>query len=62
VQTVKAEAQARAEALAPLLEELRCEGFRSANALANALNERQIASPRAATSPHFSRWGGASGL
>jgi len=49
VQTVKAEAQARAEALAPLLEELRCEGFRSANALANALNERQIASPRAAT-------------
>jgi DNA invertase Pin-like site-specific DNA recombinase len=46
VETVKANAQARAEALESLIEELRHEGFRSANALANALNERRIATAR----------------
>src|SRR5215204_1210812 len=46
VEAVKADAQARAEALKPLIEELRREGFRSANALANALNERRIATAR----------------
>jgi len=46
VEAVRAEAQARAEALGRVIEELRGEGVTSANGLAKALNERQIATPR----------------
>jgi len=43
---LRAEAQARAEALGRVVEELRGEGVTSANGLAKALNQRQIATPR----------------
>ena len=46
VQTVRADAQARAEALERVIQELRGEGVTSANGLAKALNERSIAAAR----------------
>jgi hypothetical protein len=49
VAAVRAEAQDRAEALARVIDELRAEGITSANGLAKALNERQIATARGGT-------------
>jgi DNA invertase Pin-like site-specific DNA recombinase len=43
---VKAEAQARAERLGPVIRELRSSGVTSANGLAKALNERHVATAR----------------
>lgn len=46
VETVKAEAQERAEGLAGVIASIKAEGITSANGIAGALNARHIATPR----------------
>lgn len=49
VAAVRAKADSHAATLAPVIEELRAEGFTSLEGLAAALNERQIRTPRGAS-------------
>lgn len=46
VEAIKADARARAVRLGALIEALRAEGITSANAIAKALNDRDVATPR----------------
>lgn len=46
IRAIKTRADEQARALAPLIETLRAEGFRSLGALADELNRRRVATPR----------------